>query len=72
MPIVLCFFFFPPFGVPLPLHLYQGGRVYNKINQVGYNMISIMTISLLAYFTHILIDIIIYAFERTTWSSKIF
>jgi hypothetical protein len=35
-------------------------------------MISIMTLSLLAYFTYIIIDIIIYALESTPWSSEIF
>jgi hypothetical protein len=32
-------------------------------------MISIRTLSLLAYFTYILIDIIIYTLESTPWSS---
>jgi hypothetical protein len=56
----------PPLGVSLPLLLYLrgGGR--------GYNMILIMILSLLAYFTHIFIDIIIYALESTSGSSKIF
>jgi hypothetical protein len=35
-------------------------------------MIPIMTLSLLAYVTYIFIDIIIYALESTTWSSRIF
>jgi hypothetical protein len=39
---------------------------------VGYNMISIRTLSLLAYFTYISIDIIIYALVSMSWSSRIF
>jgi hypothetical protein len=35
-------------------------------------MIPIMTLSLLAYFTYIFIDIIIYALGSMSWSSKIF
>jgi hypothetical protein len=42
-------------GVPLPLLLYQGGRGYKKGNRVGYNMISIRTLSLLTYFTYMTI-----------------
>jgi hypothetical protein len=34
-------------------------------NRVGYNMIPIKTISLLAYLTYIFIDIIIYALGST-------
>jgi hypothetical protein len=53
-------------GVPLPLLLYQGGGGgvggdYKEGNRVGYDMISIVTLSLLAYFTYIYIDIFIYA-----------
>jgi hypothetical protein len=48
------------------------GRGYKDGNWVGYNMISIMTLSLLAYFTYILIDIIIYALESMPWSYEIF
>jgi hypothetical protein len=35
-------------------------------------MIPIMTLSLLAYFTYIFIDIIIYVLGSTPWSSGIF
>jgi hypothetical protein len=40
-------------GVSLPLLLYPRGRGYKEGSQVGYNMIHIMTLSLLAYFTYI-------------------
>jgi hypothetical protein len=46
----------------------QEGWVYKKGNRVGYNIISIRTISLFAYFT----DITIYALGNTLWSSEIF
>jgi hypothetical protein len=59
-------------GVPLPLLLYPRGRGYKEGNQVSYNMIPIMTLYLLAYFTYIIIDIIIYALGITPWSSGIF
>jgi hypothetical protein len=49
-----------------------GGRGYKEGNRVGYNMIPIRTLSLLAYFTYILIDIIIYALGSKPWSSRIF
>jgi hypothetical protein len=61
-----------PYGVPLPLLSYPRGQDYKEGNLVGYNMISIKTLSLLAYFTYIFIDIIIYALESTAWSSRIF
>jgi hypothetical protein len=57
--------------VPLPLLLYQGGRGYKEGNRVDYNMIQIRIFSLLAYFTYILIDTIIYALGSTSWSSGI-
>jgi hypothetical protein len=60
------------FRVPLPLLLYPKGRGYKEVNRVGYNIIPIRTLSLLAYFTYILIDIIIYALESTPGSSRIF
>jgi hypothetical protein len=41
--------------------LYPRGRGYKEGNRVGYNTISIRTLSLLVYFTYIFIDIIIYA-----------
>jgi hypothetical protein len=52
--------------------LYPRGRGYKEGNQVSYNMISIRTLSPLAYFTYIFIDIIIYAFESMPRSSIIF
>jgi hypothetical protein len=61
-----------PLRVPLPLLLYQGERGYKEGNRVGYNMIPIRTLFLLAYFTYIFIDIIIYALGSTPWSSGIF
>jgi hypothetical protein len=61
-----------PLWVPLPLLLYSRGRCYKEDNRVGYNMISIRTLSLLACFTYISIDIIIYALGSTSWSSEIF
>jgi hypothetical protein len=57
--------------VPLPILLYPR-RGYKECNRVGYNMISIRTLSLLVYFTYIFIDIIIYTLGSTTWSSGIF
>jgi hypothetical protein len=48
-------------GVPLPLLLYPRGRGYKKGNRVSYNMILIITLSLLTYFTYISIDIVLYA-----------
>jgi hypothetical protein len=47
-------------GVPLALILYPREARIQEGNQDGYNMISIRTLSLLAYFTYIFIDIIIY------------
>jgi hypothetical protein len=58
--------------MPLPLLLYQRGRDYKEGNRVIYNMISNRTLSLLAYFTYISVDIIIYALGSTSWSSRIF
>jgi hypothetical protein len=49
-----------------------GCRGYKEGNRVGYNMIPIRTLSLLAYFTYISIDIILYALGSTSWSSRIF
>jgi hypothetical protein len=49
-----------PLGVPLPLLLYPRGRGYKEGNRVGYNIISIRTLSLLTYFVNIFIDIRIY------------
>jgi hypothetical protein len=54
-----------PLWVPLPLLLYSRGRGYKEGNRVGYNMISIRTLPLFAYFTYIFIDIIIYALGST-------
>jgi hypothetical protein len=58
--------------VPLPLLLYPRGRGYKEGNRVSYNMILIKTLSLLAYFTYIFIDIIIYVLESTSLSYVIF
>jgi hypothetical protein len=60
------------FGCLYPSFYIQGGRGYREGNRVGYNMISSMTLSLLAYFTYISIDIIIYALESMSWSSGFF
>jgi hypothetical protein len=49
-----------PLGVPLSLILYARGRGYKEGNRVGCNTIPIRTLSLLAYFTYIFIDTIIY------------
>jgi hypothetical protein len=48
------------------------GRGYKEVNRVGYNMIPIRTLPLLAYFTYICIDIIIYALGITPRLSGIF
>jgi hypothetical protein len=62
-----------PLEVPLPLLLYLGGGGgYKEGNRVDYNMISIRTLSLLAYFTYIFIDIIIYTSGSMSWSSGFF
>jgi hypothetical protein len=58
--------------VPLPLLLYPRGRGYKEGNRVSYHMILIKPLSLLAYFTYILIDIIIYVLGNTSGSSRIF
>jgi hypothetical protein len=50
----------------------QVGRCYKEGNRVSYNIIPIRTLSLLAYFTYIFIDIIINVLESMTWSSRIF
>jgi hypothetical protein len=55
-----------------PSFYIQGGRGYKEGNRVGYNMIPIRILSLLAYFTYIFMDIIIYALGNTSWSSGIF
>jgi hypothetical protein len=59
-------------GVPVLLLLYPRGKGYKEGNQVSYDMIPIRTLSLLAYFTYISIDIIIYALGSTSWFSGIF
>jgi hypothetical protein len=48
-------------GCLYPSFYIQGGRGYKEGNQLSYNMISIRILYLLAYFTYIFIDIIIYA-----------
>jgi hypothetical protein len=57
-------------GCLYPSFYIQGGRGYKKGN--GYNMFSIRTLSLLAYYTFIFIDIVIYTLGSTPWSSRIF
>jgi hypothetical protein len=47
-----------PYAVSLPL-------LYKEGNRVDYNMIPIMTLSLLTYFTYVFIDIIICLGEHT-------
>jgi hypothetical protein len=61
-----------PLGCLYPSFYTQGGRGYKEGNWVSYNMIPIRTLSLLGYFTYILIDIIIYALGSVPWSSRIF
>jgi hypothetical protein len=58
--------------VPLPLFSYPRGQGYKEGIRIGYNMISIRTLSLVTYFTYIFIDIIIYALGSKPWSSRIF
>jgi hypothetical protein len=59
-------------GCLYPSFYIQGGQGYKEGNRVSYNMIPIRTLSRLAYFTYIFIDIIIYALGSTSWSSEIF
>jgi hypothetical protein len=59
-------------GCLYPAFYIRGGRAYKEGNRAGYNMISIKTLSLLAYFTYIFIDITIYSLESMPWSSRIF
>jgi hypothetical protein len=54
-------------GCLYPSFYIQGGRGYKEGNRVGYDMIPIRTLSLLANFTYISIDIIIYALGSTSW-----
>jgi hypothetical protein len=54
-------------GCLYPSFYIQGKRGYKEGNWVGYNVITIKTISLLDYFTYISIDIIIYALGSTSW-----
>jgi hypothetical protein len=68
---LLLTFLVVPLGVPLPSFYIQGGQGYKEGNRVSYNMIPIRTLSLLAYFTYIFIDIIIYILG-TSWSSRFF
>jgi hypothetical protein len=53
-----------PEGCLYPPFIFNGG--YKEGNQVNYNMITIRTLSLLAYFTYISMDIIIYDLENTS------
>jgi hypothetical protein len=59
-------------GCLYPYFYIPGVRGYKEGSRVGYNMIPIRTLSLLAYFTYIFIDTIIYALGSTAWSSRIF
>jgi hypothetical protein len=59
-------------GCLYPSLYIQGGWGYKKDNWVGYNIISIMTLSLLIYFTYISMGIIIYALGSMLHSSWIF
>jgi hypothetical protein len=43
------------------------GRGYKEGSRYGYNMVLIMTLSLLVYFTYIFIDISIYALGGTPY-----
>jgi hypothetical protein len=63
--VVLCLSLW---GCLYPSFYIKGGRGYNEGNRVGYNMISIRTLSLLTYFT----DIAICALGNMPWSSRIF
>jgi hypothetical protein len=60
-----------PLGCLYPSFYIQGARGYKEANRVSYNTIPIRTLSLIAYFTYIFIDIIIYALGSTSWSSGI-
>jgi hypothetical protein len=51
-------------GCLYPSLYIQEGWGYKEGNRVGYNMIPIRALSLLDYFTYILIDLIIYALEH--------
>jgi hypothetical protein len=53
-------------GCLYPSFYIQGGRGYKEGNRVNYNMISIMTLSLLVYYIYIFINIIIYALGSTS------
>jgi hypothetical protein len=68
----LCFQFISYRGASTPPFISKGGRGYKESNRVAYNIVSIRTLSLLAYFTYIFIDIIIYALRSTPCSSRIF
>jgi hypothetical protein len=61
-----------PLGVSLPIFLYLRGVRLQEGIRVGYNMIPVKTLSQLAYFTYIFIDIIIYTLGSMPWSSRIF
>jgi hypothetical protein len=60
-----------PWGCLYPSFYIQGGDL-TEVNRVSYNSIPIRTISLLAYFIDISIDIIIDALGSMPWSSGIF
>jgi hypothetical protein len=60
-----------PLGVTPPLLYIKRARGYKEGNHVGYNKIPIRTLSLVACFTYIFIDIIMYALGSTPWSSGV-
>jgi hypothetical protein len=60
MAIVVVLFVVLLGGFLYPSFCIQVGQDYKEGNRVGYNIIPISSLSLLAYFTYIFIDIIIY------------
>jgi hypothetical protein len=70
--VFVCCWTCPRWGASTHPFISKGGLGYKKGNRVGYNMIPIKTLSLLAYFIYIFIDISIYAFGSMSWSSQIF
>jgi hypothetical protein len=59
-------------GCRYPSIYIQGEQGYKEGNQVGYNMIPVKTLSLLAYLHIYFIDINIYALGNKPWSSRCF
>jgi hypothetical protein len=60
MAIVVVLFVVLLGGSSTPPFVFKWGQDYKEGNRVGYNIIPISSLSLLAYFTYIFIDIIIY------------